>query len=94
METSAIIAILITTLIASLGFLIAGWIKSWETRIVAQDKRLDRHDGLHSNHEIKHATIVAELDNLKVTADETRKDVKELLRYANGNSSKRDSAGK
>jgi len=71
----------VVTLIGGLGaiafFMIKKWAGDWETRLTAHDNRLGRHD-------IEIATITANMEHIRVTGDETREDVKELLRLGNG----------
>ncbi len=72
---------LLALIVTGLGFvawaMIKGWANRWETRLVTQDDRL-------SNHDVQIATITANMEHIRVTGDETREDVKQLLRNANG----------
>ena len=71
----------VVTLIGGLGivafWMIKNWARNWETRLTAHDERLGSHD-------IQIATITANMEHIRVTGDETREDVKELLRQSNG----------
>ncbi len=83
-EAQTIIALIIAGLGALVLFLIKGWSNTWETRLTAQDERLDKQDVKHGEHDVNHAILSANLEHIRETADETRKDVKELLRQSNG----------
>ena len=86
-EPQYVVAIIILGLGAIAWFMVVNWKNSWDTRLTAQDSRLDRHADKHSEHDTNHATLTERLDHIKDTADETRQDVKELLRHSNGNRS-------
>jgi len=76
-EAQYVIIVLNSGLVILALFIIKNWIKSWETRWTTHDERLGSHD-------IQIATITANMEHIRVTGDETRDDVKELLRQANG----------
>jgi len=75
----------VLALIGLAGWLIRNYFKGWETRIVAQDKRLNAHTNSITNHSVEIATIKANMEHIRTTGDETSKDVKTLLRHSNGN---------
>ncbi len=85
MSEAATIAIVLGFL-GVFGWLLRDWKNNWQNRIVAQDKRLDNHDSKHTEHDLNHAVLVANLEHIRSAADETRTDVKELLSQ-NGNRS-------
>ena len=76
-DTIELMAYLITGLSVVAWTMIKGWKASWETRLTAQDKRLNQQG-------LEIATITANMEHIRVTGDETRKDVKELLKNSNG----------
>jgi len=80
-QAQYIVVILITGLGAVAFFMIKNWARNWETRLTAHDDRL-------GNHDIQIATITANMEHIRTTGDETRDDVKELLRQSNGARSK------
>ncbi len=84
-----IAAALIAFLISACGFWIVQWIRGVTNRLNRHDILHDEHKDNHGLHEVKIATIVAELDNLTELSKETHDDVKKLVGYANGNSSRR-----
>lgn len=83
MEPEHIAAVLITGLGCIAWFMIRNWKDTWETRIVAHDDRLDIHTIKHSEQDVVNATIMANMEHIKETGDQTASDVKELLK-ANG----------
>ena len=76
-EAQYVVVVLITGLGAIAFFMIKNWARNWETKLTAHDKRLGSHD-------IQIATITANMEHIRVTGDETRDDVKKLLRLGNG----------
>ena len=72
---------ILISLIGGLGavafFMIKSWARNWETRISAHDLRLGRHD-------VEIATITANMEHIRVTGDETRDNIKTLLRRSSG----------
>ena len=72
---------ILISLVGGLGaiafFMIKSWAKSWDTRLAAHDHRIGRHD-------VQIATITANMEHIRVTGDETRDDVKILLRRSSG----------
>jgi len=76
-EAQYVVVVLIGGLGAVAFFMIKNWARNWETTLVAHDERLGRHD-------VEIATITANMEHIRVTGDETRDDVKELLRQSNG----------
>ncbi len=80
MSEQTIAAVIIGTLLTVAGWLIRDWKNNWQNRIVAQDKRLDVHDTKHTEHDLNHAVLAANLENIITATSETRTDVKELLR--------------
>jgi len=85
MNPEYIAGLLVAALITLAGFMIRNYFKGWETRIVAQDGRLDKHTKTITNHSVEIATIKANMEHIRTIGDETSADVKELLRHANGN---------
>lgn len=79
MDPSYVVAIIMAGLGAVAFSRIKKWTDDWETRIVAQDSRLEEHEGRHLQSDIKLAVLAAELGHIKETTTETRKDVKKLL---------------
>ena len=80
MESGTFVAIFITALIAVAGFLMKQREKRWETRLIAQDSRLDKHDVKHGEHDVQIAILQANVEHIRATGDETSADVKELLK--------------
>lgn len=80
MPESSLLALIVGSLSLVAGWLIRNWARTWRDRVMAQDKRLDEHDTKHTKHDVHHAEMKANLEHIRATADETRKDVKELLR--------------
>ena len=72
-EPQYIVAIIITGLGMVAFFMIKNWANNWETRLTAHDDRLGDHD-------VHIATLKANIEHIRQTADETRTDVKELLK--------------
>ena len=79
-----LIGAIFSVLITALGFMLKSWKAGWEERLAAQDRRLDRHTDRHNEHDTNHAMLTERLDHIKDTAEETRQDVKELLKQSNG----------
>ncbi len=77
MPDSPMLAILVAALGAVAWWMIRRWATSWETRLTAQDDRLDKHD-------VNIAVLKANLEHIRTTGDETRADVKVLLQQSNG----------
>lgn len=75
---------LLMTLIASLSavafFMIKNWARSWEAKLISHEEKIGEHD-------IQIAIITANMEHIRITGDETREDVKELLRNQNGSRS-------
>lgn len=80
MDSSQLAAVVITVLIAAVGFMMKGWSSRWESRLAAQDARLDKHAERHGEHDVNHATLANELEHIKTTTNGTAKDVRELLK--------------
>ncbi len=80
MPESSLLALIVGSLSVVAWWLIRSWARTWKDRVMAQDKRLDEHDTKHTEHDVNHAVLKANLEYIRATADETRKDVKELLR--------------
>jgi len=80
MEPEHITALLITALIAVAAFLMKQRERRWETRLIAQDSRLDGHDVKHGQHDVQIAILQANVEHIRATGDETSADVKELLK--------------
>lgn len=76
-DAQYIVSLLITGLGIVAFLMIKNWARTWETRLTAHDERLEDHG-------LKIATITANMEHIRVTGDETREDVKELLRQSNG----------
>jgi len=85
MNPEHIAGLLVVALLSLAGYMIRNYFKGWETRIVAQDERLDDHANKYTNHAVEIATIKANMEHIRATGDETSQDVKKLLRCANGN---------
>jgi len=66
--------------VLALGVLVWGW-RYWFTSIPA---RLEKHGDRLDAHGLKIAVVSAQMENITALSTETRNDVKELLRYANG----------
>lgn len=77
---------LLITLIGSLSavafFMIKSWATGWQAKLALYEERIGEHD-------VQIATITANMEHIRVTADETREDVKQLLRNHNASRSKR-----
>jgi hypothetical protein len=87
MEPEYIAGLLVMALIGLAGFMIRNYFSSWETRMIAQDDRLDDHDNKYTDHAVQIATIKANMEHIRATGDETSADVKKLLRRPSGNRS-------
>ena len=83
-EPQYVVAIIITGLGAVAWLMIVSWKNSWETRMAAQDSRLDRHAEKHGEHDVNHAKLSNDLQHIKNTTEEIGKDVKSLLIQSNG----------
>ena len=79
MEPAAIAALVITSLGAVAWWMIRNWAKNWETRIAAQDRRLEIHDNRLNEHDTLHAITNANLEHIRDQVDETHDDVKRIL---------------
>jgi len=77
-ETQYVAATVISALGAIAFFMIRSWAHNWETKLTAHDDRLGKHD-------VQLATISANMKHIRISVDETRDDVKELLKNANTN---------
>ena len=84
-EPQHIVALIITGLGAVAFFMIKSWANTWETRLTAVDDRLDSHEKRLGKHDVNHATLETNLENITKITQETRNDVKDLLRNSNGN---------
>ena len=80
MEPPFILALIIGSLGIVAWFLIRDWKKTWEDRVIAHDTRLDGHDKTLSKQAVLNAKIEKDLEYIKEAGDETRLNVKELLR--------------
>ena len=87
MDPEYIAGLLVLALIGLAGHMIRNYFSNWETRMIAQDERLDSHDDKYTDHAVQIATIKANMEHIRATGDETSKDVKTLLRHSNGNRS-------
>ncbi len=87
MEPEHIAALFIAALGCVAWFMIRDWKKSWEDRVLAHDDRLDIHAIKHSEQDVLNERIMANMEHIKETGDQTASDVKELLR-ANGKRTK------
>ena len=87
MDPEYIAGLLVVALIGLAAFMIRNYFGNWETRMIAQDDRLNDHDEKHTGHAVQIATIKANMEHIRATGDQTSKDVKTLLRHSNGNRS-------
>jgi hypothetical protein len=94
MEPQYIASLIILGLGGLAAELIRRWAKGWETRMLAQDHRLDahghrldEHEDRHLKSDIKLAVVAAELKYIKDTTDGTSADVKKLLQNVGTNRS-------
>lgn len=75
---------LLVTLIGSLSavafFMIRSWATSWQAKLTLHEEKIGEHD-------VQIATISANMEHIRITADETREDVKQLLRNQNASRS-------
>lgn len=78
-DLQTVVAAVIAALATVAFFMIKSWARNWETRLSAHDDRLGEHD-------VHLATITANMEHIRVGVDETRDDVKELLRNSNNGS--------
>ena len=76
-EVQYVVVAIITGLGGIALLMIKNWARTWETKLIAHDKKLE-------NHGLQIATITANMEHIRVTGDETRDDVKELLRQLSG----------
>lgn len=78
---------LLITLIGSLSavafFMIKSWATSWQGKLASYEERIGEHD-------VQIARITTNMEHIRVTADETREDVKQLLRNQNASRSTRE----
>ena len=79
-----VVALVMSGLAVVAWYMITEWKRSWETRLTAQDDRLDRHARKHTEHDVNHATLSSDLDHITKTTEEISKDVKRLLIQSNG----------
>lgn len=79
-----IVAIVMTALAGVAWYMITEWKRTWETRLTAQDERLDLHSRKHASHDVNHARLTSDLDHITKTTEEISKDVKSLLIQSNG----------
>ena len=87
-EPTFILGGIFTALGTVVWFMIRNWAKSWETRLIAQDRRLNLHEERHAKHDTKHAVLETELAHIRADTTETRADVKKLLGAVNGQRSR------
>ena len=78
-EPQYVVALIISGLGTTAFFMIRNWAKTWETRMAAQDRRMDKHEEWHGEHHTTHAVLKKDLEYIKDKQDETAADVKELL---------------
>jgi hypothetical protein len=79
MEPAAIAALVIASLGTVAWWMIRNWARTWETRISAQDRRLEIHDNRLNEHDTLHAITSANLEHIREQVDETHDDVKRIL---------------
>ncbi len=79
MEPAAIGALIIGGLGTVAWFMIRNWAKTWETRIAAQDRRLEIHDNRLNEHETVLEVTKTDIKHIRSQVDETHDDVKRLL---------------
>jgi len=78
MSDAQYIVILLISGLGTVAFLmIKHWARTWETKLIAHDEKL-------KDHGLQIATITANMEHIRVGVDETRDDVKELLKQSNG----------
>ena len=76
-DLQMIVVMIITGLGALAFFMIKHWTKSWDSKFISHDKRISKHD-------VEIATLAANMEHIKETTDETRKDIKEFLSKSDG----------
>ena len=76
-DIQTVVVMIITGLGALAFFMIKHWTKYWDGKFISHDKRISKHD-------VEIATISANMEHIKVATDETRKDIKQLLRKTDG----------
>lgn len=77
----------IVSLLGLAGRLMYVWARNWETKLLKQDRRLDLQGKVINRHENELIALTKDVEHIRDTADETKDDVKQLLRLANGNRS-------
>ena len=82
-----VVALIMGGLAVVAWYMITEWKRSWETRLTAQDERLDLHSRKHASHDVNHARLTSDLEHITKTTEEISKDVKSLLIQSNGNRS-------
>lgn len=83
-----IIAAMLTLLISVCGFLISQWVRNVRETLNKHELRHAESESRHGHHEVRHATIVAQQESLTEKVDMIHKDVRILIGYANGSSSR------
>lgn len=78
--------ILFGSVITGVGALALLLLRLWFSTV---NRRLGIHGQKIDTHDVKIAVVCAQMENLKELGEETRDDVKELLRQANGGRSNR-----
>lgn len=80
LESGRVAAVIIVCLATVAWYMVRGWKKNVETRMLAHDRRLDIHTIKHSEQDVFNATVAERMDHIVKTGDQTALDVKELLK--------------
>lgn len=75
-ELQAVVTALTAGLTAVAFFMLKSWYKSWETKLDQHENRLGKHD-------VQIATVTSDMKHILDGIEDTRQDVKELLRNQN-----------
>ena len=75
-----VLGLIIAGLAAVAWLFIREWKETWENRVIAHDSRLNEHDTKLTEQAVLNATVSANIEHIRETSDETRKDVKQLLK--------------
>lgn len=84
MDAADVFQLFVGVLLLIAGKLIWDWKSKWETRVIAQDTRLDIHTIKHSEQDVVNAKMGKDITHIKETSDTMAADVKQLLIHSNG----------
>lgn len=88
MELEHYIVLAMSGLAAVAWFMIRVISRGWDDRILLNSEKIDETRGKVWEHDSELATIKANMEHIRKTGDETREDVKAILRNSNGKAAK------